>query len=172
MTRLTAAVRAIRASRWAEIRDVGEAQMALLRAQAMRWWRPAGALVEVSIPVACDFELVTMKDAKTCTRLARAVDRATRYGLFRPQCLVRAVALSHMLDARDIAGYRIRIGVRKERELFTAHAWVELGDAVFGDTVMNTEGYVPLTDVSVNRGHRSTLRRARQTSSRLDASIR
>lgn len=172
MTRLAAAIRAIRASRWAEIRDVAEAQMALLRAEAMRWLRPAGALVKVSLPVARASELIAVEDAKTCTRLAHAVDRAARYGVFRPQCLARAVALGHLLDVRDITGYRIRIGVRKTGELFTAHAWVELGDKVFGDTISNTEGYTPLTDVSVDRRHRFALRSWRHSSSSLNGPIR
>jgi transglutaminase superfamily protein len=172
VTRLATALRAIRASRWGDIRDVAEAQMALLRAEAMRRLRPAGGLVDVTIPVARDSEPIAVEDAKTCTRLAHAVDRAARYGVFRPRCLARAVALSHMLDSRGIAKYRIRIGVRKEGELFTAHAWVELGDQVVGDTIMNTEGYVPLTDVSVNSSHRLTVRPSQQSSSRLNASIR
>lgn len=171
MSRLAAALRAIRASRWAEIRDVSEAQMALLRAEAMRWFRPAGALVKVSLPVARASEPAAVEDVRTCMRLAQAVDRAARYGAFRPQCLARAVALGHMLDVRDITEYRIRIGVRKTGELFSAHAWVELGDQVFGDTFMNTEAYIPLTDVSVDRGH-AFARSPRQSSSRLSGSIR
>ena len=102
MTRLAAALRAIRASRWAEIRDVAEAQIALLRAETMRWLRPAGSLVEVWLPLDRPSELIAVEDAKTCARLANAVDRAARYGVFRPRCLARAVALGHMLDARDI----------------------------------------------------------------------
>lgn len=172
MTRFAAALRAIRGSRWADMRDVVEAQVALLRAQAMRRLRPVGALVDVSIPVVNDGERVSVEETKTCARLARAVDRAARYGVLRPQCLARAVALSRMLDARGIAAHRIRIGVRKERDFFTAHAWVELGDAVFGDTIGNTEGYVPLTDVSVNHGPGFSSRQARRSSSRLDAPIR
>lgn len=172
MTRSAEAIRAIRGSRWRDMRDVAEAQVALLRAQAMRWLRPAGALVDVSIPIVGDAEAVSVEDTTACARLARAVDRAARYGVFRPRCLARAVALSRMLEARGISAYRIRIGVRKEKGSFTAHAWVELGDAVFGDTIDNTEGYVPLTDVSVNRSPRFSLWRTRRPSSRRDARIR
>ncbi len=160
VTRFAAALRAMRGSRWGEMRDFAEAQGALLRAQAMRWLRPVGALVDVSIPAEDDAEPAFAEDMKTCARLARAVDRAARYGVFRPQCLAKAVALSSMLEARGIGAYRIRVGVRKENGSFAAHAWVELGNAVFGDTIGNTTGYVPLTDVSVNRGRRFSRRNA------------
>ena len=167
MTRFAATLRAVRGSRWRDLGDVVEAQIALLRAEGMRWMRPAGALVDLSTP-AGDAERATVQDAKTCARLSHAVDRAARYGVFRPQCLARAVALSRMLDARGITAYRIRVGVRRAEGSFTAHAWVELGDAVFGDTAGNTEGYVLLTDVSVNRGQRTSSREPARTLSRPD----
>jgi hypothetical protein len=54
-----------------------------------------------------------------------------------------------MLNAHGIAGHSIRIGVRRDRGSFTAHAWVELGHRVLGDTTANALVYLPLTQVSV-----------------------
>jgi transglutaminase superfamily protein len=66
--------------------------------------------------------------------LAQALDRAIRYGLLRPKCLARSVALHRLLRWAGIRGSRIRIGVRTPQEGgLTAHAWVTLADRVLGD---------------------------------------
>ena len=65
--------------------------------------------------------------------LADALDRAGRFGMFRPRCLVRSVALHHLLRRAGIPGSRIRIGVRPESEGLDAHAWVTLADRVLAD---------------------------------------
>jgi hypothetical protein len=117
----------------------------------MRWLRPAGDLVDVSA-LADDTGDVSADDMQTSERLVLAMDRAARYGVFHPQCLSRALALSRMLSSRGITAHRIRIGVRKEDGAFSAHAWVELGDIVVGDTIRNTGAYTPLADVSLNNG--------------------
>jgi hypothetical protein len=54
-----------------------------------------------------------------------------------------------MLDSRGVVGHRIRIGVQREDGSFKAHAWVELGNLILGDTARNTLEYLPLTQVSV-----------------------
>jgi transglutaminase superfamily protein len=149
VTRVGIALGAVRARRWSEIWDVAEAQLALLRAQALRWLRPLGEFVEVTPAEALQLARASSAQRQTCERLASAINRATRYGLFRPLCLTRAVALSRMLEAHGIGGHTIRIGVRREGGCFTAHAWVELGNRVLGDTVANTLSYAPLTQVSV-----------------------
>lgn len=140
---------AMRDRRWSEILDVAEAQLALLRAQTLRLVRPLGEFVEVTPDEQLASPRETLAQRQRCDRLASAINRATRYGLFRPLCLTRAVALSRMLDAHGITGHRIRIGVRRDAGAFTAHAWVELGHRILGDTVANTLSYVPLTGVSV-----------------------
>ena len=131
--------------------------MALLRAQAMCWLRPTGELVCLTAP-AYGVTRLTSEEWGACHRVALAMDRAARYGLFRPPCLWRALALSRMLARRGFITHRIRIGVRKENEGFTAHAWVELGDSVVGDTTANTGAYTRLTDVSLNRDGRFSSR--------------
>ena len=85
-------------------------------------------------------------------RLARGVDRAARLGAFRPRCLARALALSRLLTAHGIDGHHIRIGVRRDDGGFVAHAWVELGDLVLGDTRARTAAFVPLTDLRSTGG--------------------
>ena len=149
MTRIGAAIRAVRSRRWDDMHDVAEAQLALLRAQAMRWVRPLGEFVAIASGDVRTPSAHAAAQAQTCDRIASAMSRATRYGIFRPLCLTRAVALSQMLDARGIVGHRIRIGVRRDGGSFTAHAWVELGQRIVGDTTANTLPYLPLTQVSV-----------------------
>jgi hypothetical protein len=146
VTRITAAARAIRHGRWRELREVIEAQIALLNAQTMRSLLPPGKFVDFNNPTRASGE-----DRALGLRLARAVDRASRFGVFHPMCLARAVALSNMLESRGIEAHRIRIGVRKHDGVFSAHAWVELGSDVIGDYTTAIEDYVPLTEVRVNR---------------------
>jgi hypothetical protein len=57
-----------------------------------------------------------------------------------------------MLDARGFNAHRIRIGVRKADSVFTAHAWVELDDALPENSTGDSRGYTALTTVSLNRG--------------------
>ena len=85
----------------------------------------------------------------TAKRLGLAVDRAASYGVFRPRCLVRSVALQRVLESRGLHGSRIRIGVRVKRGRFDAHAWVEYGDLVLGDRAEHTRGFADLTDIQI-----------------------
>jgi hypothetical protein len=150
VNRFAVFLQAVRASRWPDIRDIALAQLALLRAQVIQWTVAPGRLVDVETP-SFIYPSPSTKDSRKGMRLADAVDRAARYGVFRPQCLARALALSRMLDANGISGHRIRVGVRKVDDHFMAHAWVELGDMILGDPSVNTSIYTPLTDVSLGR---------------------
>lgn len=58
--------------------------------------------------------------ARTC-RMVRA---AGHYGAVSPSCLESSLALWYLLRRQGIDS-QIRIGVRKEKEDFEAHAWVE-----------------------------------------------
>lgn len=156
MSGVLALLGAVKGARWRDIRDVVEAQLALFRGQAMRWVRPLGQLVDVADQPASPLGPVpTLSQREAAERFARAVDRATRYGIFRPKCLARAVALSQMLDAHGIGGHRIRIGVRRVDGTFTAHAWVELGKWILGDSDLSAGSYVPLTQARVVRNPRA-----------------
>jgi len=80
-------------------------------------------------------------------QLGLAVSRAGDYGVFRPLCLVRAVALHKMLEGHGIRGSRIRIGVRMRRGRFGAHAWVEYGGRVVGDNIEHVGSFAELAEV-------------------------
>jgi hypothetical protein len=127
-----------------EYADLVMAQLALCVAQLRVWARPRGRLVVATSPAPAP--AAGSGDA-VAARLARAVSRAARFGLFRPQCLVRAVALNQMLEARGIRGSQIRIGVRWLDGQFQAHAWVEYEGRVLGDREDFVTAYSPLTDV-------------------------
>jgi hypothetical protein len=125
-----------------ELRLIAEAQVTLLSCELERRWRPAGQLlgVESTTAVAGPIEL----DAREATSVGWAVTRAARYGVFRPQCLVRALAIQKMLQRRGIQSGELRIGVRKLRGVFQAHAWVELHGRILGDTRDHIQSYTPI----------------------------
>jgi hypothetical protein len=79
--------------------------------------------------------------------LALAVGRAAEFGVFRPLCLVRAVALNRVLERHGIKGSRVRVGVRMRNGRFAAHAWVEYGDRVLGDNEAHVGSFVELSEV-------------------------
>jgi len=132
------------------LRDWGEliqAQWALLAAQAIVRRRPVGSLATPAARVK-PADPSRLSEAR---RLALAILRAARFGVFRPQCLVRSVALSRMLDARGIAGAIVRVGVRRKNGAFLAHAWVELAGETLGDADEHVGSFVPLTNLDVQR---------------------
>lgn len=162
MTRLGAAIAALRGTRWAELRDVGEAQVALLRAELRRRTRPAGDLVQ---PVTSeeDLRFISAGERKAFARFSIAVDRAARYGVFRPQCLSSALALSSLLTARGFEAHRIRIGVRKDDTAFSAHAWVELDDGLRQNSGDTSSRFTTLTSVSLKRARSGSSGQNRQS---------
>ena len=99
----------IMASRWlwrarritaAEIRLIAEAQLVLVTCQITRWLRPTGRLLTSESEQ--QLEPATRPDYATAARIGWAVTRAARYGLFRPKCLVRSLAVQRMLRRRGI----------------------------------------------------------------------
>lgn len=132
----------------AELGELLAAHTALIRAQLLHRRRPLGRLVAASPPL----EVLPPADERllaTATRLARAVTRAAENGIFQPACLVRAMALTRMLEARGIHGSQLRVGVRWKDERFAAHAWVEYGGQVLGDWEEHVRNYTPLSDLEV-----------------------
>lgn len=128
--------------------ELFQAQAALLWAQVLVWTRPTGQLIDRS--VAADSAPAAESPAALdprAYRLALAVGRAAEHGVFRPLCLVRAVALNRMLEARHIHGSRIRIGVKRTEGHFIAHAWVEWGNIVLGDMDSHVNRFTQLADV-------------------------
>ena len=132
--------------------DLLEAQLALLLAQFRVWTRPTGRLVSHSSPSATESSSPPIPDldGPTGTRaeaLALAVGRAAEFGVFRPLCLVRAVALNRVLERHGITGSRVRVGVRMRNGRFAAHAWVEYGDRILGDNEAHVGSFVELSEV-------------------------
>ena len=129
---------------WAELI---QAQWALLAARGMVRNRPIGSL---ATPTAGNppADATRLPEAR---RLALAVVRAARFGVFRPQCLVRSVALSQMLADRRISGALVRVGVRRRNGEFSAHAWVELAGETLGDADDLVGSFVPMTSLDVQR---------------------
>lgn len=126
-------------------RDLCRAQLALLRAQWRLRREPIGALAirERSAPG----EHGGL--AGRAHAIALAVDRVARFGIFRPYCLVRAMALRDLLVREGIHGGSIRVGVRRHRGTFEAHAWVRWGDEVLGDLPEHVARFTEVEDLRV-----------------------
>lgn len=127
--------------------------MELIAAQLLVATRPTGRLVSSETPPVGAAPADPTAPAEPFTldpraaRLALAVSRAADYGVFHPLCLVRAVAINRMLERRGVRGSRIRIGVRVRGGRFLAHAWVEYGGSVIGDSEAHVDSFAELTDV-------------------------
>ena len=152
----------------AQWRYLLHAQGALLWAQALVWVRPLGRLVDSSSagavaptaaggrpqaaggrPQADDGGGPPPPVGELPRQLALGVRRAAAYGVFRPLCLVRSVALSRMLEHYGIHGSRIRVGVRWADGQFAAHAWVEYHGQVLGDDEEHVSRFADLSEVRV-----------------------
>ena len=129
-----------------EAREIVAGQVALLGAQLLLWTRPVGRLVTPMSRHAVDSPRPRGHERIEAMRVARGIQRAAHYGVFRPNCLVRALALHRSLEGRGIRGSCVRIGVRYSRGEFAAHAWVEHAGAVLGDTAANAGTFTTLTD--------------------------
>lgn len=133
--------------------DLLQAQVALLAAQILVWTRPTGQLVAHSAASAAQSAnaVGTVEPARMqrAQQLGLAVSRAGDYGLFRPLCLVRAVAVHRVLEKHRIRGSRIRIGVRMRRGRFGAHAWVEYSGQVVGDNTDHVGSFAELSEVQL-----------------------
>jgi hypothetical protein len=65
-------------------------------------------------------------------QVARVMGMAERHLFFQPTCLERSLALWWMLRRRGIDA-ELRIGARKDRANFEAHAWLELNGTILND---------------------------------------
>jgi hypothetical protein len=117
----------------------------LLAAQAIVRSRPVGELA-TSTAGSTGPDRARLPEAR---RLALAIVRAANYGVIRPQCLVRSVALSRLLANHGIEGALVRVGVRRTTGEFLAHAWVEYAGEVIGDADEHVGTFVPLTNLDV-----------------------
>jgi len=62
--------------------------------------------------------------SKITALTAHMVNAADRHGLVHPSCLAKSLTLWWLLGRQGIPS-RLRIGTRKKKEKFEAHAWVE-----------------------------------------------
>lgn len=128
-----------------EWQELIRAQFALLRAEWRLRREPIGSFV-VRDPSASE---VLAGDASRAREVARAVERAAEHGVFRPFCLVRAIAIRDLLERDAIRGSRIRVGVRREAGEFSAHAWVTWGTVVLGDRPEHVARFTEVDDIRV-----------------------
>ncbi len=131
---------------WRDWKDLLRAQLALARAQRELRSRPTGDMVRED-PGA---EKAPGTDrSRDALRIALAVNRAAEFGLFRPRCLTKSMALRRMLNADGIEGAEVRVGVQLSHGRFVAHAWVEYAGQVVGDDPAAVAQYTPLTGLQV-----------------------
>jgi len=133
-----------------ELASFAWAQLELLWAQVIVWRRPIGRLIAgATPPPARGGEPASQTAQQRAATIARAVDRAARRGIFRPKCLVRSMALHHMLERSGIHDSMIRIGVRREGDELLAHAWVEHMGITLIDSPAAVATFTRLTDARV-----------------------
>lgn len=132
------------------IGELFEAQWAVVRARTARRHQPLGQLVEqepadaLKVPPGTGWRDVVM-------RINDAMDRVARFGFLRPTCLEYALALQWVLRRRKIGPGVIRVGVQVRDGAFAAHAWLQLGDMVLGDSQSRVARFQHLTDVKAFR---------------------
>lgn len=103
--------------------------------------RPRGQLLRPATPVAAS---ASPERLRRVERMAIAVDRAARFGLFRPTCLVRAIALETLLHREHVNSATVRVGVLRDEAALLAHAWIELDGRVLGDSPAHVGQFTPL----------------------------
>ncbi|MEK9500060.1 lasso peptide biosynthesis B2 protein [Gaopeijia maritima] len=128
--------------------DLIDAQRALLRARRALRTRPRGDLLRAVPDRADPSAATTPADFHRLDRIAVSVRRASDYGLFRPTCLVRAIALEDLAHRHGILRSVVRVGVRRRGGAFEAHAWLELEGRVVGDTAEHVADFTVLDDFS------------------------
>ena len=69
---------------------------------------------------------------KNTALTAHMVNAADRHGLVHPSCLAKSMTLWWLLGRQGISSH-LRIGIRKEKEKFEAHAWVERNGAALNE---------------------------------------
>lgn len=137
------AVRFLRLSRQRRADLIGALRAVLAAKLSMRR-RPLGELVSIaeSLPDADSVDRATAK------RISEAVHMVSRNVPFEAACLVRSLAIQRMLSERGLDPGQIKIGVHWSEEGFEAHAWVEQGDRIIGDTRSHVSRFTPVTDMT------------------------
>ena len=136
-----------------EWRNLLLAQWELLATQRLVRTLPTGELTSGRPDLAAGTHPATGDPGRLveARELALAISRASHHGLTRPQCLVRAMALSRMMERDGITGGVIRVGVRRREEAMEAHAWVEYAGEVLGDHEDHVGTFAELPNLHVAR---------------------
>lgn len=143
--RVLAVVRRLFSVTPGEFADLVVAQWYLLAALWAVRRRPRGELLR---PVSVRESAGGPRDGERLERLAVAVDRVSRFGMFRPTCLVRAVALESQIRRANAGPAVVRVGVAQVAGELFAHAWIELEGQVIGDEPSHVRRFTPLHDFS------------------------
>lgn len=138
-------LRKLRALRGREWIDLFAAQFALVKTQLRMKRIPVGTLTARASATPQE----ESGDRERAHALALAVSRAADYGVFRPFCLVRAMALQELLDSNGIRGSAVRVGVRSDRGKFSAHAWVVWRNELLGDRADHIARFTEVSDLRV-----------------------
>ena len=144
-----------------KIADRIAAQFALIRARRLLATAPIGALTkrrdgDALIASTADRQHGAPEPNRSLTEaqprataLADAVQWTAAHGLFRPFCLVQALALQALLASEGIEGSEIRVGVRRDGNSLKAHAWVRWNGQVLGDTPQYISAFTEVDDIGV-----------------------
>ncbi len=126
-----------------EFRDLLVAQVALWRAQWTIKRRPTGGLMDQwNTPIGSEGGAsANAEHLARAHEIGDAVRRVALYGITRPQCLARSIAISSMLEGEGIRGAIVRIGVRADHAKIAAHAWVEFAGEIVGDSRAHVRGF-------------------------------
>jgi Transglutaminase-like superfamily len=115
---------------------------------ARAWWTLLDCRVRLALPWASAPVRVPHQnpgesndEAKT-ERLLAIFRLAGRTHVFNPTCLPRSLALQRFLAQHGVAS-ELRLGLRRGRNGFEGHAWVERRGVPFDDT-KRVGSYVPL----------------------------
>lgn len=134
-----------------DILDLVAAQSALLMAHWHVWRRPTGRLIVPHGTGVTPAHTRSPAPSPRIEQLRVAIARATRFGITRPSCLTRALALMRMLEREGYTGGAVRIGVRRKSGSFEAHAWVDYGGVALDIDPGLSRPFTPLTDARPTR---------------------
>lgn len=134
-------LRAVTASEW---RDLLRALAAVVRARVHVRTRPRGRLMATTDEGATPLELIPLVRQRA-TALAWAVDRVADLPGIGATCLVRALALQHLLHDEGIRDGRLHVGVNRDGGRLEAHAWVELGAIALGAPGRDRHRFTPMS---------------------------
>lgn len=73
-------------------------------------------------------------------RITRLVSIAANHGIYRTNCLKRALVARWLLQRRDI-GTDLKIGINNDLSLFSAHAWLEFDGHILIDSDKTKERF-------------------------------